>query len=68
MTESLSETLRFKLELVHTAHIDPDNYTDSFFDRKKSGNEIKDGADAADINNIELYRVARVFISALRAI
>lgn len=68
MTENLSEKLRFKPELVHTAHIDPDNFTDSFFDRKKSGNEIKDGADTADINNIELYRVARVFISALRAI
>ena len=68
LADSLSESLRFKPELVHTAHIDPDNFTDNVFDRKKSGNEIKDGADTSDINNIELYRVARVFISALRAI
>ena len=68
MLDDLSETLGFKPELVHTAHINPDKYTDNFFDREKRGNEIKDREDSSDINNIELYRVARVFISAFRAI
>ena len=68
MLENLSGSLGFKPELVHTAHINPDKFTDNFFDREKRGNEIKDEEVSSDINNIELYRVARVFISALRAI
>ena len=68
MLDGLGETLGFKPELVHVNHINTNNFTDNFFDREKRENEIKDEEVSSDINNIELYRVARVFISALRAI
>ncbi|MCR4595238.1 MAG: DUF6240 domain-containing protein [Lachnospiraceae bacterium] len=66
--DKFTEALGFSPELVHSDRIDPDNYTDGFFNFEKAQNGIKDEAGASDINNIELYRTARSFISVLKAI
>ena len=66
--DKFTEALGFSPELVHSDRIDPDNYTDGFFNFEKAQNGIKDEAGLSDINNIELYRTARSFISVLKAI
>lgn len=68
MMDGLADMLGFAPELVRSDVINPDRYTDGFFGSEKKQNGIKDDGDSADINNIELYRVARSFISALKAI
>ena len=68
MIESLEDDLGFKPELVHTGHINLDKFTDGFFNSEKNKEAIKDEDNSSDINNIELYRVAKTFISALKAI
>lgn len=68
--DRLTEALGFSPELVHSDNIDPDKYTDGFFNfnSEKAQNGIKDDDNSSDINNIELYRTARSFISVLKAI
>ncbi len=68
LVENLGDDLGFKPELVHSGHINLDKFTDGFFNSEKNKEAIKEKDDSSDINNIELYRVAKTFISALKAI
>ncbi|MBQ9333947.1 MAG: hypothetical protein IJS12_06385 [Lachnospiraceae bacterium] len=62
------EMLGFTPEMVRTDRINPDKYTDGIFNNEKARNRLKENNDPSDINNIELYRVARSFISILKDI
>ncbi|MCR5594536.1 MAG: DUF6240 domain-containing protein [Lachnospiraceae bacterium] len=72
MLDSLVEELGFVPGLIRTDRINLDKYTDGFLNPEKNkneaGNEIKNQTEESDINNIELYKTARNFISALKAI
>ncbi len=62
----LTEALGFMPELISVRAIDTEKYTDQFASDEKSAKNLKEEADPSDINNIELYRVARSFIRILK--
>ena len=62
----LTEALGFMPELISVRSIDTEKYTDQFASDEKSEGNLKEEADPSDINNIELYRVARSFIRILK--
>lgn len=63
--DQLSETLSFVPNLVKTENINLEKYTDDFGLTEKNR---KDTEKSADINNTELYRIAKEFISIVRHI
>ena len=64
--DELTEALGFMPELISVRSIDTEKYTDQFASDEKSAKNLKEEADPSDINNIELYRVARSFIRILK--
>jgi hypothetical protein len=70
LADEFEKTLGFRPDPVRAGRVNPEKYTDSFFDHvnEKDKNEIKDEDTSSDINNIELYNVARKFITALKKI
>lgn len=63
---TLSEQLPFVPDKIHAPNISLDKFTSEADSKEKSSKGIKEEANGSDINNTELYRVARMFIGKAR--
>lgn len=65
LSEGMGAILPFIPDAVFAPKLEFEKFTNNISEKQKMADEAKDDTKSADINNTELYRIARQFISAV---